>query len=271
MDKNDAQFIGSIPDYYDRGLGPVLFSDFAADMAGRAAELAPKRVLETAAGTGIVSRALRDRLPADARLTVTDLNPPMLEIARRKFTADELVEVQMADAQALPFADAAFDAMVCQFGVMFYPDKPKSYREALRVLRPGGTYLFSVWDAHRHNGFARITDGLIRQFFPVDPPGFYRVPFSCSEIDPIKEALLEAGFAGLSIDVLRIDKQVSELKPFAEGLILGNPLVDQIRARGGVAPEELVAAVVEALGREFGTSPASIPLHTITYAARRAA
>ena len=271
MDKNDAQFVGSIPDYYDSGLGPVLFADFAADMARRVAALAPRRVLETAAGTGIVSRAMRDRLPADARLTVTDLNPPMLEIARRKFTAGELVEVQPADAQALPFGDAAFDAMVCQFGIMFYPDKPKSYREAMRVLRPGGTYLFSVWDAHSQNGFARITERLIRQVFPVDPPGFYRVPFSCSEIDPIKEALVEAGFSGLSIDVLRIDKPVSELKPFAEGLILGNPLVDQIRARSGVAPDEMVAALVDALGHEFGTDPATIPLHTITYAARKAA
>ena len=271
MDKNDAQFVGSIPDYYDSGLGPVLFADFAADMARRVAALAPRRVLETAAGTGIVSRAMRDRLPADARLTVTDLNPPMLEIARRKFTAGELVEVQPADAQALPFGDAAFDAMVCQFGIMFYPDKPKSYREAMRVLRPGGTYLFSVWDAHSQNGFARITERLIRQVFPVDPPGSYRVPFSCSEIDPIKEALVEAGFSGLSIDVLRIDKPVSELKPFAEGLILGNPLVDQIRARSGVAPDEMVAALVDALGHEFGTDPATIPLHTITYAARKAA
>ena len=119
MDNNDAAFVGSIPDYYDRGLGPVIFVDYATRMAERVSAVSPMRVLETAAGTGIVSRALRDRLPAAAHLTATDLNDPMLGIARGKFSAGERVELRTADAQALPFADGAFDAMVCQFGIMF--------------------------------------------------------------------------------------------------------------------------------------------------------
>jgi ubiquinone/menaquinone biosynthesis C-methylase UbiE len=125
-DRTSGNFVGSIPDYYDQGLGPVLFADFASEMAKRVSARPVQRVLEIAAGTGIVTRQLRDRLPADAMLTATDLNPPMLEVARSKFRPGERVEFQPADATALPFADACFDAVVCQFGVMFFPDKAKS-------------------------------------------------------------------------------------------------------------------------------------------------
>lgn len=265
MDNNSTAFVGSIPDYYDRGLGPVIFADYAAYMARRAAAFGPSRVLETAAGTGIVSRELRDRLPADTEFTATDLNEPMLAVAKGKFHPDEQVEIRQADAQALPFADGAFDAVVCQFGIMFFPDKPKSFAEAFRVLKPGGRYFFSVWDAHRYNSFARITDALLKQTFPADPPAFYRVPFSCAAIDPIKEMLIEAGFTGIEIEVAPIDKTVADLGLFADGLILGNPVSEQIRARGQVTAEAVRDQVLEALTREFGSNPAIVPLQTIFY------
>jgi SAM-dependent methyltransferase len=126
MSDDAASFIGSIPQHYDQGLGPLIFVDYAADIARRVASGHPTRVLETAAGTGIVTRKLRDALSNDARLTATDLNPPMLEVARAKFRAGEQVEFQPADATALPFADGSFDAVMCQFGIMFFPDKAKS-------------------------------------------------------------------------------------------------------------------------------------------------
>src|SRR5581483_10033812 len=170
----DAAFVGNIPQHYDQGLGPMIFVDYAADLARRAAAGQPARVLETAAGTGIVTRRLRDVLPAGTRLTATDLNPPMLEIARTKFRPGEQVEFQPADATALPFADSSFDAVVCQFGVMFYPDKEKSYREVYRVLAPGGRYLFNVWDSHSHNPFGQIAHDTVGRFFPVDPPQFQK-------------------------------------------------------------------------------------------------
>jgi ubiquinone/menaquinone biosynthesis C-methylase UbiE len=264
-----ASFVGNIPEHYDRGLGPVIFVDFAVDMARRVAAANPTRVLETAAGTGIVTRALRDRLPADAALTATDLNPPMIEVARGKFRPGERVEFQPADATALPFPDAAFDAMVCQFGIMFFPDKEKSYREAHRVLAPGGRYFFSVWDSHRRNAFGRLAHEIIGGFFPSDPPRFYQVPFSYHLIDPIKEALVEAGFAAIAISVLRIEKEVSDLAAFADGLVFGNPVVDEIRDRGRVEPERVAETLVEAMGREFGFNPSRMSLQTIIFEATK--
>lgn len=267
LDDNAAKFTGGIPEFYDLGLGPVLFTDYAALMAERVAAGAPHEVLETAAGTGIVTQALRRWLPATTAILATDLNAPMLEIARNKIRAGA-VGFDVADAQTLPFAAGRFDALVCQFGVMFYPDRPKATREALRVLKPGGRYMFSVWDSHLYNSFARITDQLIKRFFPDNPPGFYAVPFGQAPIDPIKAELLDAGFRDPIIEVLRIDKSVADLGMFVRGLVFGNPLIDQIRARATVPPEALYAAVLEALTAEFGTPPVA-PLQAIFYSARK--
>ena len=193
MSDRATEFTGSIPQFYDHGLGPVFFDEFADDIARRAAASAPMRLLELAAGTGIVTRRLRDLLPREARLIATDLNPPMLEVARGKFRADEAVEFEPADAIALPFPDASFDAIICQFGVMFFPDKDKGYREAHRVLISEGQYLFSVWDSHRHNPIGRLITEIVTEFFPHDPPQFYQVPFGYHRIDPIKDSLEAAG------------------------------------------------------------------------------
>lgn len=266
---NDASFIGNIPEHYDRGLGPVIFVDYAADIARRAAACSPARVLETAAGTGIVTRGLRDLLPAGASLTATDLNPPMLELARKKFQPGENVDFRPADATDLPFPDAGFDAAVCQFGLMFFPEKDKAYRETHRVLAPGGHYLFNIWDAHRYNPFGRIAHEVTASFFPSDPPQFYKVPFSYNQIDPIKESLLDAGFTDIEIAVLKREKEIPDIALFAQGIVYGNPLIDQIRARGGVDPERVVDAVAQALRAEFGTDPGRMTLQAVIFSATR--
>jgi ubiquinone/menaquinone biosynthesis C-methylase UbiE len=264
-----SNFTGSIPEHYDRDLGPVLFADFAVDMARRVAATRPMRVLEIAAGSGIVTRQLRNVLPAGAHLTATDLNPPMLEVARSKFRAGEQVTFQPADGTTLPFPDAVFDAVVCQFGVMFFADKAKSYREVHRVLARGGHYLFSVWDSHARNPFGRLAHEVIGSFFPLDPPQFYRVPFSYHQLDPIKEALTEAGFGDLRIAVLGEERHVVDIDAFAHGVIYGNPVIEQIRARRSADPDGIVAAMAERLRREFGDNPCRIPMQTITFEARR--
>ena len=267
MSNETTGFIGSIPENYDRGLGSIFFADYAEHTARLVAGYVPSRVLETGAGTGILTRRLRDLLPVTTRLIATDLNPPMLDIALKKFHRDETVEFQQADAMALPFSDASFDAVVCQFGVMFFPDKEKSYREAYRVLAPGGRYVFSVWDGdyNRHN---RIADEVAAQFFPTDPPQFYRVPLSYSKIDPIKDSLSDAGFIDLRIAVVTRQKQVADISAVARAMVYGNPLIDMIRTRGGVDPDRVVNALGEALAREFG-NPARLSLQAIVFEATR--
>jgi SAM-dependent methyltransferase len=266
-DPGTTSFSGSIPEHYDRDLGPYIFADYAADIARRAAASQPARVLETAAGTGLVTRELRDQLPSAAHLTATDLSPSMMDVARTKFRPDERVTFQPADALDLPFPDGAFDTVVCQFGVMFYPDKPKSYREVRRVLASGGRYHFSVWDSHRHNAFARIAHATVTRMFPVDPPQFYNVPFGYHLIDPIKESLIEAGFTRVDVSVIGVKKPVPDVAQFTRGLIHGNPLVDQIRSRGTVEAELVREALAEALSAEFGGGAGTMRIQAIVFEA----
>src|SRR5919206_2122742 len=170
-------FEGSIPETYDRYLGPLLFEPYARDLAARLADLAPARVLETAAGTGVATRALVRALPAGAVIIATDLNRPMLDLAAARLETAE-VTWQQADALALPFADGTFDAVVCQFGAMFFPDKAAAHREARRVLRRGGRFVLSVWDRLERNELAQLVDGAVAARFPEDPPRFLaRVPY----------------------------------------------------------------------------------------------
>ncbi|MBM3577660.1 MAG: methyltransferase domain-containing protein [Alphaproteobacteria bacterium] len=268
MMSDAARFVGDIPTHYDRSLGPVIFEDYAADIARRVAESAATDVLETAAGTGIVRRKLRDALGPQARLTATDLNEPMLKVAKSKFGSGEQVTFRPADATALPFDDGAFDAIVCQFGLMFFPDKDLAHREARRLLRPSGRYFFSVWDSPRYNPFPRLGLKVIERFFPGDPPQF--LAFSCAEIDPIKESLLGAGFTDITVSVQSRVKDVANPVDFAKGLVFGSPLFEQLRERGGVCAETIVEALAKRLTEELGQNPMRLPMQAILYEARAA-
>jgi len=259
----------NMPAHYERTLGPVFFADFADDLARRAAASSLVKVLEIACGTGIVTRRLRDVLAPGSELTATDLNPQMLEIARGKFTVGEPVTFRTADAMDLPFPDATFDAVVCQFGLMFFPDREKAYREVHRVLASGGRYLFSVWDSPEHNPISRLASEVAARFSPADPPRFFDMPYSYHRIDPIKESLTAAGFGDVRIAVLTIGKTIADGEAFARGLVFGSPMNDQLRARGIADPGPVIAAMADRLGQAFGTNPMRMPLQAIVYEARK--
>ena len=267
MTDDSTRFAGSIPEHYDKGLGPVMFAGIGDLVAERVASFAPSRILETAAGTGIVTRRLRDRLPELTALVATDLSPAMLDYARLKFAPDENVAFQVEDATRLTFASGVFDAMVCQFGIMFFPDKDAGYREAFRVLAPKGRYVFSVWDSIEFHPHGRIMSDILLETFKIDPPPFLRVGFGSGSIDPIKTSLLAAGFAAIRVDIVPIAAPIADRRGFARGMVKGNPLAEQISGRG-VDPETLVDVIEDKMKRELGDE-GTVPLQAIVYEARR--
>jgi ubiquinone/menaquinone biosynthesis C-methylase UbiE len=265
MNKQAARFIGSIPENYDEGLGPHIFSEYAIDLAGRVAEVRPKSVLELAAGTGIVTRKLRDALASDCELVASDLNPPMLDMAKAKFRSDESITFEEVDATDLQFGDATFDAVACQFGVMFFPDKGRSYREVHRVLKPGGSYIFNVWDSWAENPFAQITHEAVERFFPDDPPAFYRVPFGYHDPEEIRESMRQAGFEEVRAEHVPLKSKIISAGRFAKGLVLGNPLYEEVVTRGGDL-EAILAAVEEAIEAKLGSE---MPLRALVIQASK--
>src|SRR5262245_50546014 len=177
MQPNDSAFAGSIPQNYQRHMVPLLFEPYARDLARRVAEGNPGAILETAAGTGALTRAMAALLPPDTRIVATDLNPPMLAIAQAEQAQDGRIEWREANAIALPFEDGSFDRVACQFGAMFFPDKVQGYQEARRVLKPGGHFFFNVWDRISENEFADVVTQALATLFPQDPPRFMaRIP-----------------------------------------------------------------------------------------------
>ena len=255
MGSSDSAFTGSIPSLYDRYLGPLLFEPYADDLARRAAALRPQRILEVAAGTGIASAALMARLP-DASLTVTDLNPDMLAVAMERLAlAAGRVEFRAADAQALPFEDVCFDLVVCQFGAMFFPNRMEAYREARRVLRPGGHYLLNVWDRIERNPVSAAVASAVARLFPDNPPGFLeRTPFGYHDRAQVEAELVDAGF----VSVRAWTVETSSRRPAREaalGLCAGSPLRAEIEAHDPARLDEAIAAATVAIA-ELGDDEA---------------
>ncbi|MEA2930723.1 MAG: hypothetical protein QOG38_3151 [Hyphomicrobiales bacterium] len=252
MAASDKVFAGSIPEIYDRFLVPLIFEPYALDLAERLAKAAPRSVLEVAAGTGVLTRAMGSRLPADPRLTVTDLNQPMLDHARAR-QPDERIEWKQADALALPFADASFDAVACQFGVMFFPDKVQGYREARRVLKPGGRYMFNVWDRISENDFADVVAQALATVFPDDPPRFMaRVPHGYHDIEQIRRELNTAGFTDIAIEAVDHRSRAASPRDPAIAYCQGTPWRSEIEARDAPRLEEATNRAAEAVAQRFG-------------------
>jgi ubiquinone/menaquinone biosynthesis C-methylase UbiE len=266
MSETDKVFAGSIPGYYDRYLVPLIFESFAQDLAKRASALSPSAVLETAAGSGVVTRALTTRLSPDASYVVTDLNQPMLDYAATRQVADSRISWRKADAQALPFEDAAFDLVCCQFGVMFFPDRQLGYREAKRVLKPGGCFLFNVWDHIEENVFANDVTNALAEVFPNDPPRFLaRTPHGYYDTTVIRSELEKAGFSSVAIETKAEQSRASSPRHPAVAYCQGTPLRNEIEARGASNLEAATDYAASKIASRHGTGEvaAKIQAHII--------
>jgi ubiquinone/menaquinone biosynthesis C-methylase UbiE len=256
MASTDKLFAGSIPEIYERFLVPLIFESYAADLAKRVAETKPQDVLETAAGTGVLTRALASRLPQDTRITATDLNAPMLDHAAARQPNNRRIAWQQADALALPFAAEAFDIVACQFGAMFFPDKVQGYKEARRVLRPAGRFIFSVWDQISENEFADVVTEALTEIFPDDPPRFMaRVPHGYHNVERIREELTAAGFSSIAADAVDGTSKAASPRDAAIAYCQGTPLRNEIEARDASRLEHATATATQALARRFGNGP----------------
>lgn len=267
MSEQDQVFSGSIAELYDTYLVPLIFEVYADDLAIRMAAGTPIDVLETAAGTGVVTRALASRLGPSVRYFVTDLNQPMLDHASSKQGADDRITWQRADALDLPFEDASFDVVGCQFGVMFFPDKVSGFAEARRVLKPGGRFVFNVWDKIEENEFALVVTQAAREVFPDDPPMFLaRTPHGYHEVGSIRPDLCAAGFSEVLIESVEATSTAPSPRHPAVAYCQGTPLRNEIEARDPDLLDHVTDRAARAIAGRFGTGTVSgkIRGHVIT-------
>ncbi|MGE0113402.1 MAG: class I SAM-dependent methyltransferase [Steroidobacteraceae bacterium] len=250
---DDRVFAGSIPQLYEQYMVPLFFEVYADDLAARIARRRPSRILEIAAGTGILTRRLASILAPDVSIVATDLNQPMLDQAAA-LGAQRPIEWRQADAMQLPYPDESFDVVACQFGVMFFPDKPKAFSEARRVLAPGGAFIFNVWDRLDQNEFAETVTQAVERLFPEDPPRFLaRVPHGYHEPAVIVRDLAAGGFArspGFTTMTARSRADSSHIPAVA--LCQGTPFRNEILARGPSRLGEVTDVAAAAMANRFG-------------------
>jgi ubiquinone/menaquinone biosynthesis C-methylase UbiE len=258
MSETDKIFAGTIPDVYDDYLVPLIFETYAADLANRVASLEPKSVLETAAGSGVVTRELVSRLSANARYAVTDLNQPMLDRAARRQPADQRIEWQQADALDLPFEKETFDVICCQFGVMFFPDKVAGYRSAIRTLRDGGKFIFNVWDRIEENEFADSVTRTASAIYPDDPPRFLaRTPHGYHDVALIEAELDAAGFQDIELHTISNESRAENPRIPAVAYCQGTPLRNELEARDPSSIEDVTNRAAADLEQRYGSGPMS--------------
>ena len=257
---NDVTFAGAIPEQYERLLGPVLFTPYGKDLADRVAAVVKQgAVLETACGTGLVTRLLDERLPESVHIVATDLNEPMLEVARATLRSTKRITWRQADATALPFDRASFDAVVCQFGMMFMPDKALAVREARRVLKPGGLFAFNVWAGLSDNPASFLAHETIAAFFPKNPPQFYHTPFGWNDVRELERVMTGNGFGQVSVQRKSMVGESKSARDYATGLVRGTPVSVAIAELGGDF-DRIVTAVTAGLARLGGDSPHRSPM-----------
>lgn len=265
----DKVFAGSIPKFYDQYLVPLIFEPYADDLARRLASRPCSRVLEIAAGTGVVTRRLATLLPAQASIVATDLNRPMLDMAAEIGTSRP-VEWREADAMQLPFDEGLFDAVVCQFGVMFFPDKVKGNAEARRVLRDGGSYVLVIWNSVDANLATKHAGAAVADLFPDDTAAFYeRIPFRYHDEATIEADLLAAGFREIAIETVELISRAASARDAAIALTQGTPMRSEIERRGPDALAMATDAAERALRQFEGSDGFAAPMSAHIVTARK--
>jgi ubiquinone/menaquinone biosynthesis C-methylase UbiE len=269
MADGTSAFTGKVPENYERYLASLLFEPFADDLVARLAMHDGMRILEVACGTGIVTRRLVAKLAGRGTIIATDLNEAMFAHARKGLPRRGDATWRHADGTSLPFETRSFDAVVCQFGLMFFSDKAAGAREAFRVLKPGGVYLLNVWDTLASNPVQRIAHETIASFFPDDPPKFYTVPFSYHDMPTLEALLRDTGFEAVRCERVVKEGKSASATEAAAGLVDGNPVVGEIMQRRPEALADIKAALAARLAHELGDQPLRTPLRAVVATARR--
>jgi ubiquinone/menaquinone biosynthesis C-methylase UbiE len=261
----DVRFSGSVPANYERYMVPLLFRPYAQLLAERAARLQPRSILETAAGTGVVTDALAAALP-NAEIVATDLNQAMIDVAQSRVPLSN-VTFRQADALELPFEDGSFDLVVCQFGVMFYPDKVNGNAQARRMLRGGGSYLFAVWDRIERNLLCHLANESMRRAFPDNPPQFMvRGPFSYHEPEWIERDLRASGFSDIAIETVNLTSRSPSSEDAARALCYGSPMGVELDEYGPGALDHVFANLTQCASEYEGADGFEAPMsaHIVT-------
>ena len=265
MAETDKAFTGSIPSIYERYMVPFNFAPYAEDMARRVAALSPRDVLEIAAGTGAVTVELLRQLPPDTTIVATDLNQAMLDVAAAKLPPGA-VALRACDAMQLPFSPQSFDVVICQFGVMFLPDKAAAFRGIRRVLREGGHFLFSVWDSLDRNVLSSVVESAVAKAFPDNPPSFFRrTPFGYHDKQIISATLTDAGFSHVQAETVTLPSRAPSAQHVAIAICQGTPLRGEIEQRAPGRLDEITALARQALEADYGTGNVEGPMQAILF------
>lgn len=270
MEERYRNFIGTIPQNYEKYFVPLIFSEYAEQLADKVKHGDGVRILETACGTGVVTRSIAKRIRSGTRAVATDFNEPMLVEAAKALGPNGTIKFQQADAMHLPFGDKEFDAVVCQFGVMFFPDRREAYREAARVLKAGGKFHFNVWDSLEHNHFAQTIHNAAMELYPEDPPIFFNLPYGYFDLRLIVSELQSSGFANVDITARPLTSSAATARDVAMAFGAGSPFANEVAVRNSHTMDEVVDRLEAAISARFGDGPCEAPMQAFQISAQLA-
>jgi len=262
LPKQQPIFTGSIPKHYDKYQGPMFFEAYAIEIANRIDPSNIQTVLELSCGTGRVTNHIRKKLLPPSRFIASDLSPDMLEVAKEKLK-DLKIEWQIIDFTQIPFTNNSLDSVVCSFGYMFAENKSRAFQESLRVLRPGGTLLFSTWDKLEFNEASYVLRKEVKKYFGDSLPDTYQLPFSMNDPEVIRELLLRAGFSKVKVEVIEKQSTCESATKATYGLVQGGPLYNEIIKRNPDWLPEISAAVEKELSEKYGVAPMVAPMRAL--------